>query len=248
MITNALTAVFRRRRPALVCYLPVGDPGVPHADAALYLEEGVDVLEVGGPVDEPTLDGPVIASSMRRARANGADNETTAGAIAALRNRLGDPATVWMTYPSAAGQLGWTAAVERSGAHGTLVAGATPESFAVPPGVHRVGFLPHRPTTCRVAAMMPASGYVMVASDDGVTGVRAGVSADNRELLQRIRAAGVAVPLLLGFGIAEPDDARAAVACGADGIVVGTAVVTAAIESRGAVRRLLRGLRRALDE
>ena len=245
---NRLDEAFRLGRPALVCYLPIGDPLATHADAAVYLDQGVDVLEVGVPGADPNLDGPVIAGSMRRARACGMNNSTAARIIRAFRERLGDPATVWMTYPSAAVEPGWITDVTESGVHGTLIAGAAPCDHPTPPGVHQVGFLPHHPTDVQLVAAAAATGYVLVAADDGVSGARTGLSPENRALLDRVRASGVTAPLTLGFGIADGASARAAVACGADGIVVGSAVVAAAMDSGAALRALLQDLREAVDE
>ncbi|MHB8246760.1 MAG: tryptophan synthase subunit alpha [Acidimicrobiales bacterium] len=246
--TNRLDEVFHRGRPALVCYLPIGDPVAQHANPGVYLDQGVDVLEVGVPAADPRLDGPVIASSMRRARACGMNNSAAARFIRAFREQLGDPATVWMTYPSAADEPEWITHVTESGVHGTLIAGGAPGDHPTPPGIHQVGFLPHHPTDAQVAAAATATGYVMVAADDGVSGARTGLLPANRALLDRVRASGVTAPLALGFGIAGGDDARAAVACGADGIVVGSAVVAAAMDSAATLRALLQELRKAIDE
>jgi len=245
---NRLDEAFRRGRPVLVCYLPIGDPLAAHADAAVYLDQGVDVLEVGVPGADSSLDGPVIAGSMRRARAHGMNNSSAARFIRAFRERLGDPATVWMTYPSAAAEPGWITDVTESHVDGTLIAGAAPGDHSTPPGVRQVGFLPHHPTNAQLAAAAAATGYVLVAAHDGVSGARTGISPENRALLDRVRASGVTAPLTLGFGIADGDGARAAVACGADGIVVGSAVVAAAMDSGAALRAILQELRKAVDE
>lgn len=62
-----------------------------------------------------------------------------------------------------------------------------------------------------------------------------------------LREAGVTAPLAVGFGIASPDQAREAVELGANGVVVGSALVEAALAGEDAVRRLLGSLREALD-
>ncbi len=245
--SNALDDAFRRGRPALVCYLPLGDPAAPYADPRRYVDEGVDVLEVGVPAPDPSLDGPAISTSMRRALDNGMTNERAADAVASFREAAGAPATVWMTYPSMADRPGFRDAVAASRVDGLLVAGAVPGRFPPSPGVHDIRFLPHRPSPAEVAAALDATGYVMVAADDGVSGVRADVAPENAELLARLRAAGVTAPLALGFGISDAAQVRSAVTCGADGVIVGTAMLLAGMESPDAVRRLLRALRQALD-
>ncbi|MGI8680254.1 MAG: tryptophan synthase subunit alpha [Jatrophihabitans sp.] len=246
-IPNALDESFGRGRPALICYLPLGDPALQHADPAEYLAEGVDVLEIGVPAADSKLDGPVIAESMRRARENGMDNAIAAGAIAELRGRFDAAAMVWMTYPTAAAEPGWADAVAASGVDGTLVAGAGPGQYRPPPGVRQIVFVPHSPTTRDLTAAAEATGYVMAAAANGVTGNRLGISPGNGALLERIRTSGVTVPLVLGFGISDRASVHRAVECGAQGVVVGSAVVSAAAQGRDVLVRLLRELRAALD-
>jgi len=62
-----------------------------------------------------------------------------------------------------------------------------------------------------------------------------------------LRAAGVTAPIVLGFGVSSGEHARAAVAHGADGIVVGSAALRAALEGAHELAALLKDLRRGLD-
>jgi tryptophan synthase alpha chain len=72
-----------------------------------------------------------------------------------------------------------------------------------------------------------ARGFVYTVSVTGTTGERAAL--DPGELLARVRA-HTSVPLALGFGIATPEQAAAAAAAGADGVIVGSRLVRAAAE------------------
>lgn len=244
---NSLDEALSRPKPTLICYLPLGDPAAKHADPATYLSCGVDVLEVGVATMPAVLDGPAIWDSMNRAIAAGLDNERAAEEISTMKKDLGGPATVWMTYPSADGP-GFRSAVQASGADGLLVAGARLGSYAGIPGVHEILFVPHRPSTQQIADATRAAGYVMVAAADGVSGPRDQLSTSNSALLSRLRTAGVTVPLALGFGITDWRSARNAVQCGADAVVVGTATLVAAMDSKQALKRLLTDLRSVLDE
>lgn len=243
---NTLDTALAARRPALISYFPLGDPEARYADPALYVECGVDVLEVGVPAAGPGLDGPVVQNSMRRALASGTTAHTAVQSIAGMRERFPGTASVWMTYPTA-DRSDFRELVRSSGADAVLVAGAQPFSYDDIDGVHEIQFLPHEPSKEQVQAATRATGYVMVAADHGVSGLRDRVSTDNAVLLGRLRAAGVTAPLALGFGIADENGAREAVECGADAVIVGTATLLAGIESTHALRKLLEGLRDALD-
>jgi tryptophan synthase alpha chain len=87
-----------------------------------------------------------------------------------------------------------------------------------------------------------ARGFVYTVSVTGTTGERAGLDAG--DLLARVKA-HFEVPVALGFGISTPEQAAAAVAAGAEGVIVGTRLVRAAAEGED-VRALVEGLAAAL--
>ena len=90
------------------------------------------------------------------------------------------------------------------------------------------------------------SGFVYLISRLGVTGEQATLSAELPATAARLRAA-TSLPVCIGFGIATPEQARAAAAL-ADGVVVGSAIVRAAGESVDAAVALATALRRGIDE
>ncbi len=89
------------------------------------------------------------------------------------------------------------------------------------------------------------SGFVYLISRLGVTGVQESVATSLPGSILRLRSA-TALPICVGFGIATPDQARA-VGRLADGVVVGSAIVSAAEVSVEAVFKLVQSLREALD-
>jgi len=75
---NRLDEKLAGRRPLLTCYLPVGDPLIPVEVTQVYIDCGVDILELGMPSPAPYLDGEDVSASM--ARAIDAGNAITARA------------------------------------------------------------------------------------------------------------------------------------------------------------------------
>ena len=71
---NRIDRALEQSCPALIGYLPLGDPAMPRGLAELYVKGGIDVLEIGLPVPNPYLDGATIRESMRRV------NEANVGA------------------------------------------------------------------------------------------------------------------------------------------------------------------------
>jgi tryptophan synthase alpha chain len=221
------------RAAALVAYLPVGDPAVPPGLARVYAECGVDVVELGVPARDPFLDGETIAASMARA----ADVDAVAAARA-IHDELPAHPLVWMGYRERP---------DDELARDVLASGV--DALLVPEPAARLGGLAARiPLVPFVGAEdgtpPPPGPYVMVQAARGLTGVRPELG----ELAGRVaELRAVGAPLVVGFGISTGDQVRAALALGADGVVVGSALVEAALDGEAAVRGLLAELREALD-
>lgn len=253
---SSAVAVFRdvtwaRSRPLLICYLPVGDPLASAATAGLYADHGVDVVEAGLAVDRPVMDGTEITSSMARAVGAGHDGQAGADLLAGQLSRSSETAAVWMSYHRDPDNA-YLATVAGSGVGAVLLPDADQSALARRAQAHdltTVPFLDHEPRADQLAAARANDQtYVMLAAASGITGERASVGDDNREILRTIRASGVDAPVALGFGISTAEHARKAVALGADGVIVGSACVRAAREGHRALSTLLAALRRALDE
>jgi tryptophan synthase alpha chain len=233
----------------LVVYFPLGDPAVGADLLALYADAGVDVVECGWPAREPYLDGPDVRASMARAR-------DPASAWAASRERLaglGGPRPLLMTYAESP-HPALSDPQFFSGAYGVLAV-ASPgdpgrtalEGRAWAAGAAICAFVPLPLTDAYAATASAADGYVMLQAAPGLTGPRRRLDPGNAERIAGLRGLGVTAPIVLGFGVSTGEQARAAVALGADGVVVGSAVLRAALMGRAALAALLQDLRRGLD-
>lgn len=248
-----LDRALARDRPGLVCYVPLGDPLVPEDLPTALLGAGADVLEVGVPAADPRLDGPVVAGSMRRARAAGVGHHQAADLMAALRGRVGEHPMVWMGYPEHQGTR-WASTIAESGVDAVLLAEAPrrlggPRRWLSELGVPLLCFLDLELDPADVAlAAAATSGYVMLQAVPGRTGVRAGGSDPRLPgALVALRRAGVRVPLAVGFGVAGAEAARHLVQLGADAVVIGSAVLEAALEGSTKAAALIAEVRKALD-
>jgi len=247
-----LAAAFARSR-ALICYLPLGDPAAGDDLAELYRDCGVDILEIGVPGGDPSLDGRTIADSIRRARNAGVNLRTASELIAGYRRALPATAMVWMTYPPD-DPSGLVDAVATSGVDGFLTplparnyAGWARQLGSR--GVDYIHFLEHDPGLKDVEAAVGSSrGFVMLQANPGPTGVRTSVLPDSSGVIAMLRRLGLTTPIALGIGIANAAQARAALEMGADGVVVGSLTVETMLESRAALEELLLSLREAIDE
>jgi tryptophan synthase alpha chain len=239
------------KRPVLVAYLCVGDPSVEASItiARALLAAGADVLELGAPFSDPTADGPVIARASARAIAHGGSMRAAIRVGAELRKTTEAP-LVLFGYANpivVAGERETVASVAYAGIDAMLIVDLPPEegselrAEAKARGIDVVPLLTPTSAASRVeAARGGASGFVYYVSVTGVTGaLRDGEALDPliaaSHSAARLRGE-LSLPVVVGFGIDDAAKAKRALgapgAHGADGIVVGSAIVKA-IEAAG---------------
>jgi tryptophan synthase alpha chain len=114
-------------------------------------------------------------------------------------------------------------------------------------GICSVAFVPARFTNQDIEAAKACDSYVMLQATEGVTGPRPDLDPENAGKINRLRAAGVTAPILLGFGISTADQAKAAIELGADGVVIGSMCLRKAREGEAAIRDFVRDVRDAID-
>lgn len=222
--------------PAFVPYLAVGDPSY---DASIeYVEAlergGADVIELGLPFSEPIAEGPTIQEAIVRALESGMTPEKFLEFVEEVDVSV---PLVCMTYYNLIYQYGETEgpapfveAAARAGIDGFVVPDL-PAEEAGPLrdacdefGVDLVFIV--APTTAgeRLERMREQiSGYVYIQARLGTTGAREEVSDYTEQSLARV--ADWDVPKAVGFGIKTGEHAQRIVAAGADGIIVGSALV-----------------------
>lgn len=253
-VVNHLDAALRGARPALICYLPLGDPALPSGLADVYVEAGVDVLEIGLPVANPYVDGPTIRDSMQRSLRAGMTPTRAARETAALRERFPEQALVWMSYGPVFVPRRLVQLADRAGVDGVLFVeparhfAALAAQFAER-GVHLLHFLARELPAADVAAARASRGYVMLQGISGATGMGdpAQPLPDSAPLIETLRQAGVRTPVALGIGVTTPAQACQAIEMGADAVIVGSTVVQYALRGDQAVRTYLGELRAALS-
>lgn len=247
-MSRPLAAVFERAREAsrlvLVGYLPAGFPE-PSSFARVVQEAavfGLDVLELGLPVADPLLDGPVIRQALEWQRRQGIGLDEALALGYQARQASGLPVVV-MGYASQLGPsvsvLDLVHKVASCGLDGLLLPDLDPDALsclvgAVPgegPGL--VGFATPNEGDDGLLRLLEAceatGGFVYVQSAAPHSGGILDLAATSR-VLRRVlsRRGGREVPVAVGFGIHEPAHVGALRRMGADGVVVGTALVEAA--------------------
>ena len=224
-------------RAGFVPFLVAGDPsyaGSLRAARAL-IAAGADILEVGVPFSDPVADGPVIQAAGQRALAKGMSLKKAGAFVKELRRGGVTIPVVLFTYLNPVLRMGTKKFAKLCGACGVsavlLVDLPIEESTATDRELARYGveLVPlASPTTTdeRLSRIGRASGTaVYYVSREGVTGVRKGLAPNLAQRISHVKKV-TGKPLMVGFGVAEPSQARK-LAPYADGVVVGSALVLA---------------------
>ncbi|NUS45620.1 MAG: tryptophan synthase subunit alpha [Mycobacteriaceae bacterium] len=246
VVADAFAACRAEGRAALIGYLPVGYPDLPGSLEVLraMVESGCDIIEVGIPYSDPVMDGPTIQAAAEQALRGGArvrDVFRATETIAAAGGRA-----VVMSYWNPVLRYGVDAFARdlaAAGGLGMITPNLIPEEaddwFAASEahGLDRVFLVAPSSTEERLAMTVKAcSGFVYAASTMGVTGARDAVSDAAPELVGRVRAVS---DIAVGVGLGVRSGAQAAeIAAYADGVIVGSALVSAAGRNLAAVRDL----------
>jgi len=230
-------------RPALVTFIMAGDPDYEGSLAILKAlpRAGADVIELGMPFTDPMADGPAIQAAGLRALKGGQNMKRTLSLVREFRG--GDETTpiVLMGYYNPIYVYGverFLADAGSAGVDGLIVVDLPPEEDAelCLPAL-KAGFNFIRlatPTTDdkRLPAVLAnTSGFVYYVSITGITGCAAPDTGKVAEAVKRIKRHTM-LPVCVGFGVRTAEQARA-IAEGADGVVVGSALVEAVRKSLG---------------
>ena len=240
----------------LVAYYPLCDPAIGDAvDAAgMYLDAGADVLEMGIPYADPCLDGATVRASMERALAQHAPEDAWDD-IARIRSAYPAANLQVMCYGDIISGMGvdaFAARVAESGANAVLSPDypdanrdELDEKLAAY-DVLSLKFVPYNLDAVDIESLRPYDdGYLFMQAVDGATGARSEVDPHVGDNISALKRAGFKSNLCAGFGVSSASDARELVTLGADGVIVGSSIISAALEGRMA--EFIASLRAALD-
>jgi len=224
-------------RAALVTFLTAGDPDPATSLAILHAlpAAGADVIELGMPFTDPMADGPAIQMSSQRALKAGQTLKQTLAMVRDFRRANSATPIVLMGYYNPIYIYGvdrFLADAKTAGVDGLIIVDLPPEEDeelclpALKAGLNFIRLATPTTDDRRLPAVLAnTSGFVYYVSITGITGAAAPDPGKVGAAVSRIKR-HTQLPVAVGFGVRTAEQA-AAIAAGADGVVVGSALVSA---------------------
>jgi tryptophan synthase alpha chain len=235
---NRIEARFRKLRETgkkgFVVYIGAGDPNLERTRelALAFDREGIDVVELGVPFSDPLADGLVNQLAAQRGLESGTTPKKVLETVAAVRRESQVPIVLYI-YFNLMHRVGLGRFIEEAaaaGVDGFLTLDLPPEesenyeALMAKAGLAVIYLVaPTTPENRIELIVKRASGFIYYVSREGVTGMQEKIASNINEMTARIRK-HTELPIAVGFGISNPEQART-VAGYAEAIVVGSAVV-----------------------
>ena len=221
------------KKKAFIPFITCGDPDLDTTKKLVIEMEknGADLIELGIPFSDPTAEGPVIQGANIRALSNGITTDDIFAMVAELRKTVKIP-LVFMTYANVVFSYGKDRFFENcknAGIDGIILPDVPFEEkaeFEEAAAVYGIDYISMIAPTSKERIDMiakEAKGFIYVVSSLGVTGTRAEINSNIKDLVERVRK-NTDVPCAVGFGISNPKQA-ATMAEISDGAIVGSAIV-----------------------
>ena len=240
-IEKRFAALKKESRAALVTFTMAGDPDY---DTSLVIAKvlpkaGADIIELGMPFTDPMADGPAIQAAGLRALKSGQRMTRTLQIVREFRKEDNDTPIVLMGYYNPIyiyGNERFLADAKTAGVDGLIVVDLPPEEDeelclpALKMGLNFIRLATPTTDDKRLPKVLTnTSGFVYYVSITGITGAAAPDTAKVTAAVARIKR-HTKLPVAVGFGVKTAEHARA-IAEGADGVVVGSALVEALRQS-----------------
>ncbi|MHA1341184.1 MAG: tryptophan synthase subunit alpha [Promethearchaeota archaeon] len=230
-----------KKEGAFVPFFVIGDP-TPNMFIKIIkkIEPFADIIELGIPFSDPIADGPVIQEANKRAFNTGINPNKAFDLIKQIRSFINKPIVI-LTYANILGvneKLEYTLEnLSKAGVDGIIAADIPiEESKAVISLCHKYNMhfiLLVAPTTTPERLKQIASkstGFIYLVAVKGVTGARESIKDETKQTIINTKKTlkkfnKENIPVFVGFGISKPKHIKEIMKLGADGVIVGSAII-----------------------
>lgn len=242
---------------ALVGFTVLGDPTKKKSlELIKAIAKNSDILELGLPFSDPIADGPTIQAAVQRSLDNGFKVKDGFSIIREFRKHDNETPIGLLTYTNIVMQAGigsFYRECGKAGVDSVLVADLPVEEAdeflkaAKKNKVEQVFIIAPTTTDARLKKVLAkCAGFVYVVSLLGVTGARSELHSGLKKLVKKVKAR-TRLPVCVGFGVSEPRHVKQLMEMGADGAIIGSAIVSNIAKGKSAkdISRFVAGLKNA---
>lgn len=261
-IDSCFEKLKKEKRPAFVTFVMSGDPDYESSLEIIKAlpECGADIIEVGMPFSDPMADGPAIQLAGQRALASGQTLAKTLKMVSEFRKNNKTTPIVLMGYYNPIYIYGvdkFLKKAKSSGVDGLIIVDLPPEEDeelcipAIEAGINFIRLTAPTTDAKRLKTVLKnTSGFVYYVSINGITGSAIPNPKEVAAAVANIKS-NTELPIAVGFGVKNAKQATA-IGKGADGVVVGSAIVntiaSTLTKKNGATRKTLPAVKRLVKE
>ena len=236
-ITKKFLELKKQKKCAFIAYLCGGDPDF--STSLKLLKElpknGADLIEIGVPFLDPSGDGPIIENASKRAISSGINLKKILQLAQEFRKDDEKTPLILMSYFNPIFKFGLNKIfkeAQQSGFDGILIVDLPYEeeqeilSELTKTKLDFIRLIAPSSDANRIKKIIKnASGFLYLISMFGITGTKLAIAKDNQKNLQQLQKISQ-LPIAIGFGIQNPNQAQEFVQIKPDGVVIGSAIVS----------------------
>ena len=239
-----------KKEGAFIPFVVLGDPNIETSFEIIktLIDNGADALELGFAFSDPIADGPTIQEADQRALSHNINTDDAFELIQQIRSYNQKIPISLLIYYNLILQRGigeFYSQAKQVGVDAVLAADCPVEEAepllkaAKENGIDQMFIVAPTTTKARLKKILAqASGYVYLVSLLGVTGARAALQTKTVKLIKFVKP-NTNLPICVGFGISKPGHVKEVVGAGANGVIVGSAVIKLVKENLGDKEKML---------
>lgn len=243
----------KRKEGAFIPFVVLGDPDSKSSQKIIetLIKTGADALELGFAFSDPIADGKTIQEADQRALAKKINTDENFELIKRIRVRNKKIPISLLVYYNLIFQRGiekFYSDAKKAGVDAILAADCPLEESrhlldaSKKFGIDQVFIVAPTTTKKRLLNILEKTrGYAYIVGVLGVTGARSSLQNRTIETIKKARRFSN-LPLCVGFGISKPEHVRAILSAGANGAIVGSAVVSLIKNNLGNKEKMLEAL------
>ncbi len=224
-----------KNQKALIAYVIAGYPNENGTLSAIrgLVKGGADIIEIGLPFSDPLADGPVIQNASYIALQKGINFSKFLSLVKKIRKETDLP-LVLMTYTNLLYKQGYDRFIslaKKAGIDGFILPDMTiDEAKEYLKAIHKnkadaIFLVSPNTSPKRIKKIISASsGFLYLVSVFGTTGKQEKIQQYTIDAIKNTKKlVGGKIPVGVGFGVSNPNQAKFIIKNGADAIIVGSA-------------------------